>query len=67
MANYYITHRPEGGWNIKREHADRASKIFENKNDAEQKAKLYSRNSGGDRSRDDAERKSFHQRRRSSR
>ena len=47
MANYYVTPNSDGKWNVKREHAERASRTFEHQHEAEKEAKQYSRNSGG--------------------
>lgn len=47
VANYYVTHNPDGTWNAKREHSERSSRIFEHQQEAEKEAKKYSRNSGG--------------------
>ena len=47
MSNYHVTKNQDGGWNVKRENSERASKIVETQNIAEQLAKQYSSNSGG--------------------
>ena len=47
MSNYHVTKNQDGGWNVKRENSERASKIVETQNVAEQLAKQYSSNSGG--------------------
>ncbi len=47
MSNYYVTKNPDGTWNAKREHADRASSVSETQSEAERDAKEFSANSGG--------------------
>lgn len=47
MANYYVTRNPDGTWDARREHADRAGSISETQNQAEREAKEFSANSGG--------------------
>ena len=47
MANYYVTINPDGTWNSKREHSERASGVFETQIKAERQSKEFSANSGG--------------------
>ena len=47
MANYYVTRNPDGTWDAKKEHAERASSISETQEEAEKEAKEFSANSGG--------------------
>ncbi len=47
MADYYVTRNPDGSWNARKEHADRASSISDTQQEAESDAKEFSSNSGG--------------------
>lgn len=47
MANYNVVHDPKGGWNVKRDNAERSSFHSETQKEAEQKAKEISSNNGG--------------------
>lgn len=47
MTNYYVTKNPNGTWNAKKEHAERASTISNTQSEAEKNAKVFSTNSGG--------------------
>lgn len=47
MANYYVVNNPNGGWDVKKAHADRASVHTDKQSEAETHAKDFSRNSGG--------------------
>lgn len=47
MANYYVTKNPDGTWNAKREHSERASGVYDTQSEAESQAKEFSVNSGG--------------------
>lgn len=47
MANYYVTRNPDGTWDARKEHANRASSISETQYQAERDAKEFSINSGG--------------------
>lgn len=47
MANYHVTPAPEGGWNVKREGAPRASSHHDRQDDAYSAARGYTANSGG--------------------
>jgi len=47
MADYDVTPNPEGGWNARREGADRASSHHSTQRDAQQAATRYAGNSGG--------------------
>lgn len=47
MANYHVTKDPEGGWNVRREQANRISSHTDTQRDAERQAKEYAGNSGG--------------------
>lgn len=47
MANYYVTKNPDGTWNAKKEHAERASSISDTQSEAEKDAKAFSTNTGG--------------------
>ena len=47
MANYNVVKNPNGGWDTKKDNAARSSGHFGTRQEAEQQAKQYSRNSGG--------------------
>lgn len=47
MSNYNVVKNPNGGWDIKRDNADRASLHTETQRQAEINAKRFSANSGG--------------------
>ena len=47
MADYDVTPNPEGGWDARRESADRASSHHNTQRDAQQAATRYAGNSGG--------------------
>lgn len=47
MANYYVTRNADATWNARREHAEKASSVSDNQQDAESDAKEFSANSGG--------------------
>ena len=47
MANYYVSKRPNGQWQVKREGAEKAAGIFGTQREAEKVAKEFSANSGG--------------------
>jgi hypothetical protein len=45
--NYHVMKTPEGDWQAKAEHAQRASSRHDTQADAEAAAKQYARNAGG--------------------
>lgn len=47
MANYTVSKDKEGGWNIKKDGADRISGHAQTQSSAEKSAKVFSANSGG--------------------
>jgi hypothetical protein len=47
MADYDVTPNPEGGWDARREGADRASSLHNTQREAQQAATRYAGNSGG--------------------
>ena len=47
VANYYVTKNPDGTWNAKREHSERAGGVYDTQSEAERQAKEFSANSGG--------------------
>ncbi|MDX2082654.1 MAG: DUF2188 domain-containing protein [Rickettsiales bacterium] len=47
MTNYYVTQGQNGGWNAKKEGAERASGNYETQKEAEKAAKNFCHNSGG--------------------
>lgn len=47
MTNYTISKSKDGGWNIKRDNADRISGHTQTQLKAEKSAKTFSANSGG--------------------
>jgi len=47
MANYHVVPNPNGGWDAKREGADRASSHSRTQAEAEAEAKRFAANSGG--------------------
>ena len=47
MANYHVSKNPKGGWNYKREGADRASGNVKTQTQAEREAKRLSSRTGG--------------------
>lgn len=47
MANYNVVKGQNGGWDVKRDHAERASVHTDRQSEAEKDAKQFSSNSGG--------------------
>lgn len=47
MANYNVIKSQDGGWNVKRDGASRASTHADTQSEAEKDAKHYSSNTGG--------------------
>lgn len=47
MANYNVVNSPNGGWNVKRDNAERASIHTDTQADAHAAARGYAQNSGG--------------------
>ena len=47
MANYNVVKGQNGGWDVKRDHAERASVHTNTQSGAEREAKQFSSNSGG--------------------
>jgi len=50
MTNYHVVQGQNGGWNVKRDNADRASAHADTQREAEKEAKQFSSHSGGRRS-----------------
>jgi len=49
LANYHVVKNSQGGWNAKKEGAQRSSGNFSTQHEAEKAAKEFSSNNGGDR------------------
>ncbi|KKU88372.1 MAG: hypothetical protein UY16_C0008G0019 [Candidatus Gottesmanbacteria bacterium GW2011_GWA2_47_9] len=47
VANYNVVKGQNGGWNVKRDNAERASAHTDTQQEAEKEAKQFSSNSGG--------------------
>lgn len=47
MANYNVVKNPDGGWNVKKDNAQRSSYSSDTQSQAESAAKRFSANSGG--------------------
>jgi len=47
MSNYNVVNKPDVGWDIKADGAERANQHFDTQQEAEQEAKRLSANTGG--------------------
>jgi Uncharacterized protein conserved in bacteria (DUF2188) len=47
MSNYHVMRRPDGSWEDKREHAERAAGLYETQAEAIAGAEQHAHNSGG--------------------
>ena len=47
MPNYNVVNNPKGGWNVKKDNAEKASVSAETQKEAEKKAKKFSVHFGG--------------------